>query len=471
MPTTDNCIIFWGDVLESIRGQVTDSQYATWFANTRCRRIDEATVTIEVPNAFCQTWLQREYMTVLRQCLDGVDDQRREIVFEVAPKEARDDVDADTVVVESDQPLEQVVSVETGPVPPVPPAAVGRPVPSRTLNLNSDYTFDNFVVGPSNRLSHAASMAIVEQTGHAYNPMFLHGGLGLGKTHLMQAVCHALLARRPDLRLRYVPCEQFINEFIAALEKGQVEKFRNRCRQIDVLLIDDIHFLAHKDHSQEEFFHTFNALYNEHKQIILSSDCPPKEIPTLEERLVSRFKWGLVCEIEQPTFETRMTIIRKKAARQGTTLLPDAVVELLAAGLQTNIREIEGAVTSLLSRAAILGEQITVDLAQATIAGLAGPRKRRVTIDRIIAAVTAHYGVRLSDLQSKKRAHSITLPRQVCMFLARSYTNHSLAEIGGYFGGRDHSTVLYATDKIGKLLDIDAELRLAVREMRSELDG
>ena len=270
--------------------------------------------------------------------------------------------------------------------------------------------------------------------------------------------------------MAYIPCEQFINQFIAALERNKVEPFRQRYRDLDVLVIDDIHFLANKEHTQEEFFHTFNALYNDRKQIIISSDSAPKDIPTLEERLVSRFKWGLVCEIESPTFETRMTIVRKKASMYGIEM-PDDVTEYLADSVRTSIREMEGAVTRLIGFASIMKCPINLETARAALGDIVDSGKKRVTIDQIIEIVTEHYAVRLSDLQSKKRNQSITLPRQVCMFLARKFTNHSLAEIGGYFGGRDHSTVLYGTEKISKRTKTDPELRTAVSAFVRRLES
>ncbi|MFT7618839.1 MAG: chromosomal replication initiator protein, partial [Planctomycetota bacterium] len=283
-----------------------------------------------------------------------------------------------------------------------------------------------------------------------------------------QGISHELLARSPGLRMKYVPCEQFINEFITALEKNKINEFRERYRELDVLMIDDIHFLANKDHTQEEFFHTFNCLYNEQKQIILSSDSPPRDIPTLEERLVSRFKWGLVCEVEPPVFEMRMGIIRKRCIREGLDL-SDEVADLLSGTLKGSIRELEGAVTRLAGYSRIMEEAVTVEVARRVLSDLLGSAKRRITMDDIIESVTDHYGVRLSDLQSKKRFHSITLPRQVCMFLARKHTPLSLTEIGGYFGGRDHSTVLYADDKITKRIKTDPELRDTVEDMSRRL--
>jgi chromosomal replication initiator protein len=311
------------------------------------------------------------------------------------------------------------------------------------LALNPDYVFDNFVTGPDNRLAHAASVAVAEQPGKAYNPLFIHGGVGLGKTHLLQAVCQSLLDRNPGSRILYLSCDSFINQFINAVETGEMNQFRYRYRHVDMLVIDDIHFLARRERTQEEFFHTFNTLYQGHKQIILSADCPPGEIPELEDRLVSRFNWGLVARIDKPCYETRMAIVQKKAKMRGITL-PDDVLCYVAAKIESNTRELEGAVTKIQGMAMLQNGMIDLDLAKAALGESATSEPRRITIQQILDAVTKYYNVRLSDLQSKKRHKSIAFPRQVCMYLARRHTHYSLEEIGGYFGGRDHTTVLHA---------------------------
>jgi chromosomal replication initiator protein len=311
------------------------------------------------------------------------------------------------------------------------------------LPLNPDYLFDNFVTGPCNRLPHAASVAVAEQPGQAYNPLFIHGGVGLGKTHLLQAVTQKVLEKNDNARILYLSCDSFINQFITAVETGDMNQFRHRYRHVDMLVLDDIHFLAGRDRTQEEFFHTFNTLYQQHKQIILSADCPPSEIPELEERLVSRFNWGLVARIEKPCYETRVAIVQKKARMRGLTL-PEDVVCYIAARIENNTRELEGAITKIQGMAMIQEGRIDIDLAKQALGESANDPQRRITIQNILDAVTKYYNVRLSDLQSKKRHKSIAFPRQVCMYLARRHTRFSLEEIGGYFGGRDHTTVLHA---------------------------
>jgi chromosomal replication initiator protein len=466
MPTTEETTLVWQRMQDELRARLSASQFDTWFAKTRCIEVAGEHVTIEVPNAFYQEWLKLQYLAVLKQAaavvLGGAAPQ---ISITIAPAA----VSPAPAAGDTEPRLREPAPAQPAGV--LQPAAGAPSFPKDPeLNLNPEYTFENFIVGSSNRLAHAAALAVVEGTGRVYNPLFIHGGLGLGKTHVLQAVCHSMLSKRQDLKILYIPCEQFINRFIMALEKGQVESFRQRYRMLDVLVIDDIHFLANKEHTQEEFFHTFNTLYNERKQIILSSDSPPKEIPNLEERLVSRFKWGLVCEIESPSFETRVAIIRKKAGRNGLDL-GDDVVEYLASSLRMSVREIEGAVTNLLGYSSIMNRPITLEVAKEVLGDSLGARRKKTTLDRIITLVTESFGVRLSDLQSKKRFQSITLPRQVCMYLARRYTNHSLAEIGGSFGGRDHSTVLYATDKIASRMETDTELRQTIQEICRQLES
>ena len=338
------------------------------------------------------------------------------------------------------------------------------------LPLNPDYIFENFVTGPCNRLPHAASVAVSEQPGQAYNPLFIHGGVGLGKSHLLQAISQKVLEKQNNARILYLSCDSFINQFINAVETGEMNGFRNRYRHVDMLVIDDIHFLAGRDRTQEEFFHTFNTLYQQHKQIILSADCPPGEIPELEERLVSRFNWGLVARIDKPCYETRVAIVQKKARMRGLTL-PDDVVCYIAAKVENNTRELEGAVTKIQGMAMLTKGEIDLELAKAALGESATPEQRRITIQNILDVVTKYYNVRLSDLQSKKRFKSIAFPRQVCMFLARRHTRYSLEEIGGYFGGRDHTTVLHAVRTVDADTKSDKEVAEQLTQIEAQLVG
>ncbi len=337
------------------------------------------------------------------------------------------------------------------------------------LSLNEEYTFENFVTGPCNKLAHAASVAVAREPGKRYNPLFLYGNVGLGKSHLLQAVCHEVKGKQPDVNLLYISCETFINHFIEAVELGVVQEFRHRYRNVDILAIDDVQYLANKDSSQEEFFHTFNSLYQAQKQIILSSDRPPNEIETLTERLISRFSWGLVAGIDRPCYETRMAIIRKKAKIKGVDI-PEEVVSFLARSIESNTRELEGAITKLQGLAMLGDGRISMDMAQQVIPGRRNGAKE-LAIEQIVEAVTSHFNVKVTELQSKRRNKTLALPRQVCMFLARQLTRRSLEEIGGYFGGRDHSTVLHATKTIRKQIDDDPSLRATVEDITRALTG
>jgi chromosomal replication initiator protein len=336
------------------------------------------------------------------------------------------------------------------------------------IALNQHYRFDAFVVGPCNRFAHAAAVGVSESPGTAYNPFFLHGSVGLGKTHLLQSLCYSILERQPEARIVYLSCESFVNHFISALESSDLQKFRNKYRNADVLVVDDIHVLANKERTQEEFFHTFNTLYNAGKQIVLSSDSPPKEIPTLQERLVSRFKWGLVTEIEAPCYETRVAILKRKSKDRGYEL-PDDVAGMLSEHIDTNIRELEGAVARLLGYASLNQQAITCELARKVLRDVFVQVRGQPSLEDIQRIVTAHFNVKLTDLQSRKRTNAIALPRQVSMYLARKVTRHSLEEVGGFFGGRDHSTVLYAIERVEREIRDDARFKDLIAGFLSQL--
>jgi len=356
-------------------------------------------------------------------------------------------------------PLEPAVPPEPPVAPaPRPPAIVIHDAGARTeaLVVNPDYSFENFVVGPNNRLAHAAAVAVASNPGRAYNPLFIHGGVGLGKTHLLQAICLKIVEANPRAVLYYTSCEGFVTQFFDSVQSGEMAQFRHRFRDVDVLIIDDIHFLTKRDRSQEEFFHTFNSLFHANKQIILSSDAPPEEIPDLEERLVSRFKWGLVCKIDAPDYETRIQILKTKARLRGMHL-PDDAAQFIAQRVDSNIRELEGVVAKLLIQSHVDRRPVDLEMAQASVGDRPPRRENEPTIQSIIGVVTEFYGIRLSDLQSKLRQRSIALPRHVCMFLARRATRLSLEEIGGFFGGRDHTTVMHAVKAVEEKMGADPE--------------
>jgi chromosomal replication initiator protein len=358
---------------------------------------------------------------------------------------------------------------DIGPRPtPLHQSSVREPHRYESLVVNPDFSFDNFVVGPGNRLAHAAALAVAGNPGRSYNPYFVHGGVGLGKTHLLQAMCLKIVEANPRTMLYYTSCEGFVTQYFESVKDNEMAEFRHRFRDVDVLVIDDIHFLTKRDRSQEEFFHTFNALHQASKQIILSSDAPPEEIPDLEERLVSRFKSGLVAKMEPPCYETRVAILKTKAKMRGL-LLPEDVACFLAARIDTNIRELEGAVVKLQITSTVEKQPITLELAKGAM-GEAPPQVGgEPTIQNIITAVTEFYSIRLADLQSKHRQRSIALPRQVCMYLARKCTRHSLEEIGGFFGGRDHTTVMHALKTIDSKRADDGDFDVVVRTLEDKV--
>jgi len=336
--------------------------------------------------------------------------------------------------------------------------------------LSPDYSFDNFITGPGNQLAYAASVAVANKPGVAYNPLFVHGGVGLGKTHLLQAICQTIIHDTPQMQICYLSCDTFMNHFLDCVQSGQMNQFRHRYRHVDVLVIDDIHILTNRERTQEEFFHTFNALYQSNRQIVLSSDSPPSEIPQLEERLVSRFSWGLGADITRPDYETRVAIVRAKAKLRGL-VLPDDVVSYIATRIESNARELEGAITTLQGHSHLQNQPISLALTQRALGEPPSAGGSQITLQRIIDAVTRYYNVRLSDLQSKRRHKSITEPRQVCMWLARKWTRFSLEEIGGYFGGRDHTTVMHAIKTVEERCEHDTLFASDVRELDQRVTG
>ncbi|MCW5757049.1 MAG: chromosomal replication initiator protein DnaA [Phycisphaeraceae bacterium] len=345
------------------------------------------------------------------------------------------------------------------------------PRSARQLAINPDNTFENFVMGPGNRLAHAAAQAVAEEPGKRYNPLFIHGDVGLGKTHLLQAICIRIMSQHPDWVIEYVSCDEFTSQFMEAVQAGRMSDFRHEFRQVDMLVIDDVHFLAKRDRTQEEFFHTFNALYQTNRQIVLSSDAPPEDIPDLEDRLVSRFKWGLVTAVEAPDYETRIAIVQTKARLRGI-VLGEGVAEHVAACIDSNIRELEGAITNLQIRAAVDGRPVDLALARETIAA---PQREdaqaSATMQAVLDAAIAFYGVKLSDLQAKKKTRSIARPRQVVMYLARKHTRHSLEEIGGYLGGRDHTTVMHGAGKVAELITSDPSFAAEIERLEARIAG
>jgi chromosomal replication initiator protein len=436
----------WRAVLGELQVSLSPANFETWLKDTKLVEIDESRFRIAAPNGFARDWLDNRYRTLVSQTLARVVGGSVQVEF---------------VVADAPGPLPDQAS-EDSFVPP--PASAG----GNTVNLNSRYAFSNFIVGSANRLAHAAALSVAERPGHAYNPLFLYGGVGLGKTHLMHAIGNAVAAKFPRKRILYATSEKFTNDFINSIREQRMEDFRNRYRRIDVLLIDDIQFIAERERTQEEFFHTFNAIHEAGKQIVLSSDRPPKAITTLEERLRSRFEWGLIADLTPPDLETRIAILRSKAEDQ-LNLIPAEVIEFIARKVVSNVRELEGALNRVIAYASMSGMPINNELASAVLSNVMyNPKKRSITPQRIVRAVADYYGVNLDQLRSSKRDRAIVVPRQIAMFLIREETDISLLRIGAELGGRDHSTVLHACDKIARELAENDEMRReisAVREM------
>jgi chromosomal replication initiator protein len=433
--------VVWSDILGYVRTQHR-SIARGWFGQLLPGPLDQGRLTIQAAN-------QAQLAYLREQCLRP---------FVEAAQAATG----------------HLVSVEFSAAPgPEPSAIQSPPMESPAfqhdiaqIRLNPDYVFENFVVGPCNRLAHASCVAVSESPGAIYNPLFIHGSAGLGKTHLLQAICQKVLDRSPGTRISYMSCETFVNHFIEAVEKGALHGFRYRYRHVELLVVDDIQFLAARERTQEEFFHTFNTLYQLHKQIVLSADCRPSEIPTLEDRLTSRFNWGLVAGIDPPCLETRMAIIRKKMKMREMDLAED-VVMFLASRIKSNTRELEGALSRLRGIAALEGNRpIDIALARKALGSDQQELPHHIQIQEIMSVVTERFGVKLSDLQGRRRSRSIALPRQVCMYLARELTDHSLGEIGGFFGGRDHTTVLHAH----KLVELRREQDLSFRSRLEQIE-
>lgn len=446
----------WQETLKHIESKVSKPSFETWLSQTEALSYDDDTLIICAPNVFVRDWLEDRYQTFLQDAVENMTGMQFNIKF-VLPDEDESSPD--------NQSPQQTAATSA----PHDELAISE---ERKHMLNSKYTFDTFVIGAGNRFAHAASLAAAEAPAKAYNPLFIYGGVGLGKTHLMHAIGHYVLENSPGLKVVYLTSEKFTNEFINAIQYNKAEEFRNKYRNIDVLLIDDIQFLAGKEQTQEEFFHTFNTLHESSKQIIISSDRQPKEIPTLEDRLRSRFEWGLITDIQPPDLETRIAILRKKAKAEGFDI-SDEVMVYIANQIYSNIRELEGALIRVVAYSSLVNEDINIDLAAEALKNiLAANRPRVVTIAEIQKTVSAHYKIRVEDLKSKRRTKQVVFPRQVAMYLSRELTDSSLPKIGEEFGGRDHTTVIHAYDKITSLIEQDSELSKTLKQLEKRIkDG
>jgi chromosomal replication initiator protein len=434
----------WRAALGELQVSLSPANFETWLRDTELVDVDDNHFRVAVKNPFAKDYLERRYRSLISQTLARVVGYSAHVEFVVNDSQAPANGTAAAVRIE--------------------PA---RPQNDTTTNfLNSRYTFANFIVGSANRLAHAASLSVAERPGHAYNPLFLYGGVGLGKTHLMHAIGNAVVARFPRKKVVYATSEKFTNEFITSIQQGKVEDFRNRYRKIDLLLVDDIQFIADKERTQEEFFHTFNAIHEDGKQIVISSDRPPKAIASLEERLRSRFEWGLIADLTQPDLETRIAILRAKA-EEGSVPIGSDVIEFIARKVVSNIRELEGALNRIVAYASMGAMPITIELAQAVLSNvLYNPKKRVVTPERITQAVADYYGVDPEAMRGQRRDKSVVVPRHIAMFLMREETEVSLLRIGAELGGRDHSTVLHACEKITRESAENDELRREISALR-----
>jgi chromosomal replication initiator protein len=478
-------------LLQQLGARVRREQLETWFRSLDVVRADDREVELSVTSQFVRDWLQKNYLGILQESVGSLGEAKRRILLSHREEDGWDslrfldptfgDVHLQNggqqagsslvggSLVESTGsgasgfgPLGSGLDSVLGPIrrqggaaasyshsqAPIPASIQAAPAGRRqgSSHLNPNYTFDKFVVGSCNRLAHASALAIGENPGCAYNPLFVHGNVGLGKSHLLQAICHTVIKRDPGARVLYMSCEDFTNSYIQAIQAHQLDAFREFHRTADVLVIDDVQFLANKDKTQDEFFHTFNALYDAQKQIVLSSDRPPVEIPTIEERLVSRFKWGLVAEVETPCFDTRAAIVRRKAKGRGVDL-PEDVAAFLAERVTANIRELEGAVIKVVGIAAITEQPITLALAESCMRGMP-VRHSQVSADDVMTLITTEFAISARELTGKGRTQTVSLPRQIAMYLLRDHTENSLEDVGRIFGNRDHTTVLYAVTKI-----------------------
>ncbi len=443
----------WAAVQEVLKENTREkpSLYTIWFRRLQVDAVGKDSIVLLVPNKFFSDWVEKNYKTMIGDAIEAVFGKRLEVGLKIAQaQEAVSDTKA--------EPVSKLAGAPAAPTVATATRLVRESETGQEIQLNSDYTFGNFITGPCNQMAHAASQAVADAPGQVYNPLFLHGGVGLGKTHLLQAVCHEVKERTPGATIVYLSCETFVNQYIQAVKEGRLESFRHRYRYADVLVVDDIHFLADKERTQEEFFHTFNSLYNAKKQIILSSDSHPKEITSLEDRLVSRFKWGMVTRLEPPTYETRVAILDKKAYLRGIAI-PRDVIRFIAENVDTNIRELEGAIVKVLGFASLGNRPLTLDLAKTALRDTISMKKRSVHIGDIQNVITDYFNLKPTDLQSKKRSHAISMPRHIAMYLARTMTEMSYKDIGTYFGGRDHSTVMYAEDKVRSNLGEASDLK------------
>jgi chromosomal replication initiator protein len=442
------CNTVWEEALQYIQGRVPKQVYDTWFIPVHLDRIENSTAHIGVPNKFFGEWLDAHYASLLVEAVSTArGGGQTTVAFTVR---------------------EKAVFPQSETSAPSSLQRAGNQSKSRRgIQLNPKYTFKNFVVGAGNQFAHAACMAVAEQPGQTYNPLFIYGGVGLGKTHLLNAIGNHV-AEQSDLRIAYLTTEQFTNEVINSIRYDKMMDLRKRYRHIDMLMIDDIQFLVGKERTQEEFFHTFNALYEGHKQIVLSSDRFPKDMPDIEERLRSRFEWGLIADLQPPDVETRIAILRKKSEDEGMKL-PEDVIQFLSVTMKSNIRELEGSLVRLGAYASLTGQVITLELAKNLLRDLIGDKKKVVAMDDIQEAVCTKFHVKLTELKSRRRSKTLVQPRQIAMYLCRELTDSSYPEIGRQFGGKDHTTIIHACRQVAKAREADAVLQTTIETLKEQI--
>ena len=456
----------WKKALSILQGEVNDQIFSAWFSPISQLAAEGDTITLGVPNKFFETWIRDRYFSLINNAVQQAAGKNLSIEFKIDESLALDAPPPPAALGETSPKADDLKKEQAGGWLKSVFAGTRQTPESRhkEIGLKTNYTFDNFVVGANNRFAHAAALAVCDKLAKVYNPLFLYGGVGLGKTHLMQALAHEILNRHPRAKVVYITSEEFANQLISAIRNRTTPKFRGMYRSVDILLIDDIQFIAGKESTQEEIFHTFNALHDAHKQIVLCSDRSPKEIPDLEERLISRFTWGLVADIQAPDFETRIAIIEKKSENEEIKV-PKEVLYFLAENIKTNIREMEGALIRVVAYSQLTGKEMTSTLAREVLKGMLSGGAKNITIDLIQEKVSGFFSIQSSEMKTKKRSRSVVYPRQMAMYLARELTNYSLPDIGGFFGGRDHSTVMHACDKINKELRESDQTRTIVEQL------
>ena len=453
----------WNTALEHLRAKLSRDTFNMWFAPLRAHALDGQQINLEVPNEFCEVWLKDNYLGLLQDAVAVAAGCKLQVTFKIANGTPV----AETVVTPAPAPAHAVTPARTRSAE----AAAERASLNGDILFNPKNTFESYVVGTNNNFAFAAAKAVAEAPGKSYNPLFLYGGVGLGKTHLLHAIGQHVTGNRKAARVAYVSSEKFTNEYIDAIQNNKLVSFRKKYRQTDVLLIDDIQFLAGKERIQEEFFHTFNALHESHKQIVLTCDRPASEIQGLENRLVSRFEWGLVTDLQPPDIEMRLAILKKKAQAMNVgDKLSDEVINFLATRIRTNIRRLEGALIRVASYASLTGKKLTIEVVEGLLREILHEEGRQtISIEVIQKKVAEHFDIRLADMTSKRRPENIAFPRQIAMYLARQMTESSLNTIGEAFGGRDHGTVLHACRLVKDRMEVDANVRQVVQYLEKQL--